>query len=420
MNQIGYPHYTNLMIAVPLTGRPLTPYFTWAFQNLHPPMNHNCIYATNFNEHHQAMPGGVADLRNWYIEQAQQHKCKYVFFLDEDVTAPGHALRQLIFQMEHHPDAAAIGGVVCHKAQPQAPMIFRGHGNGPYWDWKLGEFFEVSGIGMGCTLLRVEAFEKLEKPYFKTVDDLEKFWDGIPQAEVWTEDLYFTNKVIKAGWKVYADTSVICQHWDMERGIPYGLPPDCLPLRRAMTAKKGQKKILDLGCGQHKYETDEGDVLTVDIRDEVNPDYRADLRKLPFANDEFDIIYSSHVLEHFPRVEIEKTLDEWIRVLKPEGEFRLIVPNIQWAAEKIVNNDIDNDVMNVVLGAQTYEENFHKFFFTPKSIEALLKARGFKRMDFELIKYNLCVRAWRQPPKDLPSLGQKNGHKAKRKAKQRK
>lgn len=420
MAQIGYPHYTNLAIAVPLTGRPLVPAWTWAFQNLHPPMNHNCLYMTNFNERHIPVPGPVDQLRNWYIEQAIANNVRYLFFLDEDVTAPPHALRQLIFQMEHHPDAIAIGGVVCHKSEPTAPMIFRGNGNGPYWDWKLGEFFEVSGIGMGCTLVRIEAFQKLEKPWFKTVDNMEAFWDGIPKAEVWTEDLYFCDKAIKAGWKVYADTSILCQHWNMSTGEPTGLAPNSWPLRRATTKTKGQKKIVDLGCGEAKYQTDEGDVLTVDIRDEVKPDYRADLRKLPFASEEFDIVYSSHTLEHFPRADVGNVLNEWIRILKPDGELRLILPNLEWAAEQIKNGIINDDVLNVLYGAQTYGENFHQMGFTPKVLEGLLKERGFKRQDYELVGYNVCVRAWRQPPseKELPSLGKRpmtNGHKRKKK-----
>lgn len=415
---VGYPFYTNLMIAVPLTGRPLVPAFTWAFQNLHPPMNHNCIYATNFNEHSIPMPGPVADLRNWFAEQAVANKCKYLFFIDEDVTPPAHALRQLIFQMEHHPEAWAIGGVVCHKSKPTAPMIFRGNGNGPYWDWKAGEFFEVSGIGMGCTLIRVETLEKMEKPWFKTIDNMEAFFDGIPQAEVWTEDLYYCDKAIKAGGKIFADTSILCKHWDMTTGLPASLEPGSLPLRRATTKKPGQKKIVDLGCGESKYETDEGDVLTVDIRDDVKPDYRADLRKLPFASNEFDVCYSSHVLEHFPRAEVGKVLDEWVRVLKPEGELRLIVPNLEWAAAEIQKGVINDDVLNVLYGAQTYKENAHMVGFTPKTLNEMLKERGFKRVDVDIVGYNLCMRAWRKPPKNIPLLGppptnghKKNGHK---------
>lgn len=413
-NQQSYAHFTNLAIAVPLTGRFLPPSFTWAMMNLHPPMNTTCFYLTNFNEQRQAVPGPVADLRNWYAEQALAHGCKYLFFIDEDVTPPPHALRQLIFQMEHNADAWAIGGVVCHKSKPTAPMLFRGNGTGPYWDWKAGEFFEVSGIGMGCTIIRVDTFNKLERPWFKTVDNMEAFFDGIPQVECWTEDLYWCDKVIKAGGKIYADTSILCDHWDMTTGQPTSLEPNSLPLRRATTKTKGQKKIVDLGCGECKYETDEGDVLTVDIRDDVKPDYRSDLRKLPFASGEFDVCYSSHVLEHFPRNEVDTVLDEWIRILKPDGELRIIVPNIEWAADRIKEGVVDDNVLNVLYGAQTYSENSHYNGFTPKRLTEMLTARKFKRIDVDLAGYNLMVRAWRVAPKNIPKLGPApttNGHK---------
>lgn len=115
-----------------------------------------------------------------------------------------------------------------------------------------------------------------------------------------------------------------------------------------------------------------------------------------------DIVYSSHVLEHFPRARVGPVLDEWIRILKPEGELRLVLPNAQWAAERIMQDKIDNDVQNVILGAQTFggkgdEFNFHKFFFTPKLLEQMLTERGFKQIDFTLEGYNICVRAYRVP-----------------------
>lgn len=420
-SSVGYPMFTNLMIAIPFTGRNLVPAFTFAFQNLHPPMNTNAIYATNFDDMQIPRAAPVAELRQWFAEQAVANKCKYLFFIDEDVTPPPHALRQLIFQMDHHPEAWAIGGVVCHKSKPTAPMIFRGHGNGPYWDWKAGEFFEVSGIGMGCTIIRVETFEKMEKPWFKTVDNMEAFFDGIPKAECWTEDLYYTDKAIKAGGKIFADTSIICKHWDLSTGRPTSLEPGSMPLRRAVTKKAGQKKIVDLGCGESPYKTDEGDVLTVDIRDDAKPDYRADLRKLPFASNEFDVVYSSHVLEHFPRADVGNVLDEWIRILKPDGEMRLVLPNLAWAAERIKEGVVDNDVLNVLYGAQSYGENFHQVGFTPETLNTMLKERGFKRVDFALDGYNIYARAWRNPPKQVKALSLNgNGHKKngnKRKAK---
>lgn len=393
-----YPMFTGLMMGIPLSGRPIVPQWAFGYASLHPPMCYNVNTAHTWK-------APIAEARNYFAEQAIEQKARYLFFLDEDVVPPGHALRQLIYILDTHPDVMIAGGIYCHKSPPAMPMVFRGLGQGPYLDWKAGEMFEVDAIAMGCTLIRTDVFQHLPKPWFKTVDDLSKFWDGIAKAEVWTEDMYLCDLVKKAGFKIIADGSVLCGHWDYNTMTETRLPNDSPPMRRAGWTK-GTKKIIDLGCGNNKYETDEGDVLTVDIREEANPDYRCDLGKLPFANEEFDIVFSSHTLEHFPRADVENVLDEWIRILKPDGELRLVVPNIQWAAERIIKDEIDNDVMNVVLGAQSFEENFHKFLFTPKTLETMLKGRGFKRLDVELMGYNLYMRGWRNPPEDLPSLGE--------------
>jgi predicted SAM-dependent methyltransferase len=395
------------MIAIPLSGRPLHPQMMFAYNALHAPMCYNVTASSTWQQ-----PVDVA--RQWFAEQAIERGCKYLFFIDEDVTPPGHALRQLIYQAEHHPEGMVFGGIYCHKAPPPMPMIFKGYGAGPYWDWKVGEFFEVDGISMGCTLIRTEVFQHLEKPWFKTVDSIDKYYDGAPGAEMWTEDLYFCHKVREAGFKVYADGGVLCEHWSIETMEPTVLPEDCAPRRRAGVVK-GDKKIVDLGCGESPYKTDEGDVLTVDIREEVKPDYRCDLGKLPFATGEFDIVFSSHTLEHFPRHEVSDVLDEWVRILKDKGELRLVLPNLEWAAKEILDGKLVNgsakpntDIFNVLYGAQTYHENAHMNGFTPKLVEAMLTERGFKRIDILTEGYNIHTRAWRVPPdtKQVPLLGQ--------------
>lgn|SRR6185369_15000590 len=411
-----YPMFTGLQVGIPLSGRPIVPQWAFAYARLSPPMCYNMHSCHTWR-------APIAEARNYFAEQALAVGARYLFMLDEDVVAPSETLQKLIYRAECNPELMVVGGIYCHKSPPAMPMIFRGLGAGPYLDWKVGEFFEVDAIAMGCTLIRTEVFKHLPKPWFKTVDS-NHYLDGIQKAEVWTEDMYVCDLIRKAGFKIYAEGSILCEHWDYNTMVATTLPADSPPMRRATTKTKGQKKIVDLGCGESKYETDEGDVLTVDVRDSVNPDYRADLHDLPFANNEFDIAYSSHVLEHFPRSDTGRVLDEWTRILKPDGEMRLIVPNLEWAADQIKLGAMNDDVLNVLYGAQTYGENFHQMGFTPAALTSMLKERGFKRMDVETVGYNLCVRAWRQPPADLPSLGQPpegvvaatNGHK-KRKVK---
>lgn len=392
-----YPTRLGLMIGLPASGNPVVMEWAISFHSLHPPMD--------FNVEYTMLRGKPVDqARNEILQSAMDKQAKYLFFMDEDVTPPGHTIRQLIYHLEHWDKAAIAAGIYCHKSEPPNPMVFRGNGVGPYWKWKIGEVFDCSGVGMGCAMLRVDAFRNIEKPWFKTIDDATLFEEGIPKGEMWTEDLYACDKLTKAGWMIIADGGITPDHWDYKTHQKWNLPPTSYPLQ-PLNVMKGEKKIVDLGCGNKElgehYQTSEGDVLHVDMREDAQPDFRCDVRKTPFATGEFDVVFSSHTLEHFDRKEIPEILDEWIRILKPEGEFRLNLPNMEWAAQHIMNKEIDNDVMNVLYGAQTYSTNYHRCGFTPQIIEQLLAERGFKKFVWDYHNYHMFVRAWKVPPTEL-------------------
>ena len=55
-----------------------------------------------------------------------------------------------------------------------------------------------------------------------------------------------------------------------------------------------------------------------------------DLSKgIPFASDSVDIVYHSHVLEHLDRPVAQRFLAETLRVLKPGGISRIVVPDFE-------------------------------------------------------------------------------------------
>jgi predicted SAM-dependent methyltransferase len=55
-----------------------------------------------------------------------------------------------------------------------------------------------------------------------------------------------------------------------------------------------------------------------------------DLTKpLPFAANSITAIYGSHVLEHLYRAEAQELLQDCLRVLKPGGVIRIVVPDLQ-------------------------------------------------------------------------------------------
>lgn len=88
-------------------------------------------------------------------------------------------------------------------------------------------------------------------------------------------------------------------------------------------------RALNLGCGSRFHPNWEN----VDFASE-SPCVRAyDLRKgIPYPDSSFDVVYHSHLLEHFPRQFAPSFLRECHRVLKPGGLIRVAVPDL----EKIV------------------------------------------------------------------------------------
>lgn len=379
---------TGLVIGVPtLESRPITLDWAFAFKSIHPPINYNTVFSVVKNH-----PVHIA--RNMIVEEALRSNAKYLLFIGDDTIPPPHMLRQFIFRMEQDESVGVIGGVYFSKSDPSFPLVFRGNGSGAYWDWKVGEYFEVTGLGMDATMLRMDMVKEMKKPYFHT-EDSDQFLDGINNAVMWTEDLWFLRKVKEeTQYKIMCDSGVICDHVDVRTGRKYSIPPYSLPTRR-LEVKKDLLSVLDIGCGPIYREFPECDKpVRVDINEAWNPDYRCDVRQLPFGMNSFDIVFSSHVLEHFPRAEWEGVLTEWVRVLKPYGELRLVLPNIEWAAERVVRGEIDDNVLNVLYGAQSNKWDFHYNGLTPKRLEVALAKLGLT--DFKCENdagYNMIISA---------------------------
>ena len=85
-------------------------------------------------------------------------------------------------------------------------------------------------------------------------------------------------------------------------------------------------RYLNLGCGQRFHP----DWVNLDLRPGGSSVQKWDLRKdLPFADESFDVVYHSHVLEHFSRAEALELLVRCRRVLRPDGVIRVVVPDLE-------------------------------------------------------------------------------------------
>lgn len=270
----------GLVVGIPTLGRPVPLDWAMAFKSMNPPINYNSTI-------HLVKGKPVDEARQEIAENALKVGAKYLFFVGDDVVCPGHTLRQLIYRLENNPSIGCVGGVYCAKCDPSFPLVFRGNGRGAYWDWKIGEFFEVSGLGLDCNLIRVEMLEGMTRPWFKTIDG-DQFLDGINSCESWTEDLYFYKKMAdETKYKLYCDGTVICEHWDIYNERVYTLPMDSLP-RRQLVVSKEKQKCLMVGYEALPDNTQDEQFTFVAINDgEVHCDYRVDYSALPFDDKEF-------------------------------------------------------------------------------------------------------------------------------------
>lgn len=373
---------------------------------------------------------------------------EYLFFLDDDVLPDHDALTKLYAHAQWRPDYDIFAGVYCCKYQnPADPLIYAGDGTGGFWDWAIGDILTteahgISSVHMGLTLIRTRLFERMlrvsgvcndDEPLFKTVECQRERVNGSLRSHQGTEDIWFCQHAAKVQAKILVDTSVLAGHIDKRTGITYGLHPDSPPVKRAkwLTHKDQEeagdlKLAIDLGAGGTRREWPGYKTFTLDIRPEAKPDYCQDTRSLNFPDGHFDLVASSHHLEHIGRWDQERVWREMARILKPGGRMEHIVPSIEWAARKIGENEVDEHVLNVMYGAQEghgYERQFNQHFFgyTKAIAKALAEQAGM--IDVEMTDwlsdpgegYNLTIKATKPgvvdagPRTDIGESDQRNG-----------
>jgi predicted SAM-dependent methyltransferase len=83
---------------------------------------------------------------------------------------------------------------------------------------------------------------------------------------------------------------------------------------------------LNLGCGSHYHPAWTNVDLQAVGQEVIGHDLR---RPLPFQDASFDVVYHSHVLEHFGKIEGKNFLVECARVLRPKGVLRVAVPDLE-------------------------------------------------------------------------------------------
>lgn len=146
---------------------------------------------------------------------------------------------------------------------------------------------------------------------------------------------------------------------------------------------KKLKLGLNIGCGNNTKNDEKVKWINIDIRKLKNVDYIMDATKLDFENNIFDFVYSAHVLEHFSHQHTQTIVNEWVRVLKKNGELFIAVPDILKISKAFINADIGIDmVIKYFYGGQGYDSNFHKAGFCFSLMKKIMRNSGLKDIEF--------------------------------------
>ena len=133
-------------------------------------------------------------------------------------------------------------------------------------------------------------------------------------------------------------------------------------------------RFLHIGCGPNILPSP---FENLDGRDFDGVDHVSSADDLSqFDDNTFDMIYASHILEHYPRNDVERVLKEWVRVVKVDGIVRISGPSFKSALEIYDKTDKLENVLGPLVGGQTYDFEFHYCLFDERTLTALMRICG--------------------------------------------
>lgn len=150
------------------------------------------------------------------------------------------------------------------------------------------------------------------------------------------------------------------------------------------------KMCLHLGCGCVILPR----FINLDIREEEGIDKVSLVYPIDYDNDKFDLVYASHVLEHFAKKQTQNILKEWVRVLKKDGTLRISVPDME-ALIRIYQATKDlNQIIGPLYGNQDYRYNYHYTAFDYRTLKRLMEKAGLTSVHYWDVRRTIHSDYW--------------------------
>jgi glycosyltransferase involved in cell wall biosynthesis len=146
----------------------------------------------------------VDQVRNLIASWAERYD--YLFSVDSDIVFAADTLVKLL----GHGQDIVSGLYIQRKSGQHTLEIYKGNDRGgvtniPYAEIKGQGLVEIQACGFGCVLIKSQVFRDVGYPYFE-------YYVALDHKDTISEDVDFCRKARNKGYKLYADTTILCEH----------------------------------------------------------------------------------------------------------------------------------------------------------------------------------------------------------------
>jgi len=204
------PSKKKILIGIP-TARNIEPDTFKAIYDLEVPEGYETTFQFFYGYNIDQVRNLIAD---WVVNGFD-----YLFSVDSDIAFAPDTLKKLLAH-----DLDAVSGLYIQR-KPGLHILevyeHNEHGgvtNIPYGKIKGHGLVEIAGCGFGCVLVKAEVFKSIGYPQFK-------YYSAINHKDTVSEDVDFCRKALDKGFRIWADTTIQCQHtgsftFNVDNNIP--------------------------------------------------------------------------------------------------------------------------------------------------------------------------------------------------------
>lgn len=148
----------------------------------------------------------IEQVRNLIVDYTLRNGYDYLFSVDSDIVMPNDTLEKMVAHDKDMVTGLYIQRIPnTHTVEVYCVTEGSGRTHIPYEMLKGRGLVEVAGCGFGCVLVKRRVLERLKYPHFV-------YRSALDHRQTYSEDVYFCKQATDAGFTIWADTSILCDH----------------------------------------------------------------------------------------------------------------------------------------------------------------------------------------------------------------